>query len=808
MALIVINDFGGMIPRLDEKRLPDNCAVEAINCDLRGNGIRSFAAMGAAKTIGAIGSGNATKFLAQIPTVAARVEGSSAAAMPNFAPPMGNYAVVAGDELWYAVYLPLLPAGNVVSGAGNIDLTFTDATSMVSIGGFNDQNGVSAIAGDLTTRANGKWYGRRISLAGAVGKTINGLRPRFTNAGNPVLAYYGIALVVNTGTIKTALLDVDRQQEPTTGPLTWVTVDEDEQVFDSHFASLTRQQASGRLVFPVFDGVPRNKQLFVQSYPQNVDDPCNVWRSNHDNFAAAFDQFPVNVNLDYSVLSDFAWLQQGLYGGRIVNYGWGGVLKPTAALGAPSIVGGAAANVTRSYVYTHVNEDGFESGPSPAVTATGRPDGSWNFTAIPTWTGTDSFPKQTPAGSLAHKRRIYRTPATGNTAEYRFVAELADNATTYNDTVADAALGEALPTIDYMDPPLMQSAAYWGHMNVIAAVKNTNVVALSERAQFHAYPLEYEKTIAGDVVQVAADGERLVVLTKGKASLIYGSEPANALAVTQEDGEACIDGNAVLETPIGVIFPGSSGWGVWSGGQYENITAAYMLKSNYETSLDATNGAAGVLMPTSGLIAAFDGEYLLWGAQGAATGHMLLVGSKDRALTKFEVEQTIYSMSYYSPRDSLWVGYKDATNRLAAKLFAADRSTAAGRLKWTWKSKVHRTAKPVSFGFAQIESPEWDSLSASMKAREDALATVPPGTPYSITITGLVQSELWCYLKVWADADKSGLKTLVYDDFVVSDAPIRLAGGIKSDAWQFEIRGNIDVTQIALAESARELNQE
>ena len=132
MTIVRVSDFGGMMPRIDEKRLPENCAVEAINCDLRGRGIKSLPAMGSNKLIGALGAVTAlTKFLAQIPTVAASVRGSNGGVVPTFTPPMGNYTIVANDELWYAVFLPLLPAGNVVAGAGNVDLGFTDATADV-----------------------------------------------------------------------------------------------------------------------------------------------------------------------------------------------------------------------------------------------------------------------------------------------------------------------------------------------------------------------------------------------------------------------------------------------------------------------------------------------------------------------------------------------------------------------------------------------------------------------------------------------------------------------------------------------------
>ena len=123
-------------------------------------------------------------------------------------------------------------------------------------------------------------------------------------------------------------------------------------------------------------------------------------------------------------------------------------------------------------------------------------------------------------------------------------------------------------------------------------------------------------------------------------------------------------------------------------------------------------------------------------------------------------------------------------------------------------SKLVRFPKSVRLKVAQIDSNEWDTLSASMKAREAAYKTGGGGAPYTITITGLTQAEAWCYLKVWCEADKGANKVLVFDDFVVSDRPVRLARAMKSDCWQFEIRGNMAISAIALAELEKELNQE
>lgn len=58
-----------------------------------------------------------------------------------------------------------------------------------------------------------------------------------------------------------------------------------------------------------------------------------------------------------------------------------GVTPPVTAMSI-AVVGGAAADESRGYVYTFVTQYGEESGPSPATLKTGKPDGSWNITLM------------------------------------------------------------------------------------------------------------------------------------------------------------------------------------------------------------------------------------------------------------------------------------------------------------------------------------------------------------------------------------------------------------------------------------------
>lgn len=79
-----------------------------------------------------------------------------------------------------------------------------------------------------------------------------------------------------------------------------------------------------------------------------------------------------------------------------------GVTPPVTAM-AITVVGGAAADESRGYVYTFVTRYAEESGPSPATLKTGKPDGSWNITLM------DAAPPNSGTVSNA----VANTPSAG-----------------------------------------------------------------------------------------------------------------------------------------------------------------------------------------------------------------------------------------------------------------------------------------------------------------------------------------------------------------------------------------------------------
>lgn len=878
MTIIRVESFGGIVPKLKATMLPENAAVDCVNYELTRRGLVPLYAQQDKYQLASSLTFLAATTIQQMPTACCFVQGSGGT-YAQFAPIGGNYVVVANDVLQYAVFLP---AGSALAGQGCIDI---HCTSGATLGNVNDQNAIGSLTGNIVANAQGKWYFRSISLASIVGLTIDGVRFYLNHAGANLSAYFSYAVVKNTAgnVLKKVLWDAD--QQATTSALTsqiasQTLLDEDESVLVSCvYQDTIIDKDNMHYVIPAqFSGVPKNKWIVVA-------------RLGQGSFASAYGLSNYGIPDSWFVSGGGSSISLGNKAFNFVvdgitstaGRGWTAIPKPTAAM-ALAVVGGTGPVVTRSYVYTRVSEDGLESAPSPPITTTGNRDGTWQLTSITSWAGTDNFNGvRNPA-----KKRIYRTPESS--ATYKLVAEISATTVSANDTALDTALGESLATSLYLDfPPLTAIAPFTKGM--VGGVVEETTVAFCEPYRYHAWPLSYRYSIPYVAVSMKPLGDRMAVLTKGKPVLFSGTSPDVMQWAEIDQGEPCIGAKGAISSPAGVIYPGSTGWCLINYGGFQKITAEFLAEDDYAS------------VVSKDTISMFDGRRLHWCTQGAeqfAThGYSFEFGANERALTKFELDVSIFAMSYYEPRATRWLAYAKTTNGqlFAGKLFA----DSTRRLRGIWKSKLFKTPKKCRLGVAQVKSEEWDSLSVEMKNREvfyrerqtawvtatayavndmvtqgghqyrcliahtsgtfavdlAALKWILNETPYAMspqwvtatsyaqndtvvfgtsrylclsahvsgvfatdlaalkwiltdfkTVYGLVQSEKWCYLKVWAEADKGNDAVLVYDDFVVSDRPVRLARSIKSDCWQFEVRGNIHVARVAMAELEKELNQE
>lgn len=119
---------------------------------------------------------------------------------------------------------------------------------------------------------------------------------------------------------------------------------------------------------------------------------------------------------------------------------------PTALTAA--LAGDGAGNVDdgiHSYVVTFVTADGeTEAGTASSTVTTTSGDGKVDLSAIPV------------GGASVTSRKIYRTEAGG--ATYKLLTTISDNTTTtYEDDIADSALGAGAPSTNSTEDPILNA---------------------------------------------------------------------------------------------------------------------------------------------------------------------------------------------------------------------------------------------------------------------------------------------------------------------------------------------------------------
>ncbi|MEO6146721.1 MAG: hypothetical protein ABIT70_06645 [Sulfuriferula sp.] len=233
----------------------------------------------------------------------------------------------------------------------------------------------------------------------------------------------------------------------------------------------------------------------------------------------------------------------------IANYEMGVPGPATAPIATLSGVGSGIVT-SRAYVVTNVTAWGEESVPSPASNIV-----SWQSGMTVNLTGMLAAPIGNYNITL---QRIYRTSTGNNGTLYLFVAERAISTATYNDAVAESALMEQLPSLDWNVPP-SDLTGLIALPNGIMAGFSGNQVCFSEPYHPHTFPSKYRQTMDYPVVGLGAFGTTLIVCTTGTPYALSGSDPGNMSSQKLAVNEPCIAKRGIVQTALGVVYPSPNG---------------------------------------------------------------------------------------------------------------------------------------------------------------------------------------------------------------------------------------------------------
>jgi hypothetical protein len=528
-------------------------------------------------------------------------------------------------------------------------------------------------------------------------------------------------------------------------------------------------------------------------------------------------------------------------GGTDYPVGWYylGIPKPAIAASL-TIAGGTGGQETRSYVYTFVDSFGSEGPPSDPLTATGFINGTWNFNGMST---------TSPASMDITKKRIYRTiTSNAGTATYLFVAEITLATANYGDVIAAAALGEELPSTDWVAPDAGMFGIVAMPGGILAAAIN-NEVCFCEPYQAHAWPAKYRITVDYPIVSLGVFNSNLVVTTTGPPYIITGSHP-DSMGMTKVDAlEPCISKRSTVGLGFGVAYASPNGLVLVSTAGTEVVTKDILDRDQWQAIVGYTAIGGPPLFTVTA--ARYRGKYVFFSSAGQVTSRFGIIDRDSKGcyyrgaffpgatipkglFVNIEQEDQLYVLGL---NKSIY-----AYGWSTASISATDLQPVAASRNYheaTWRSKRITMPAPTAFGWCRIEAdfsnahaaylnrPLTEEGNRAITAATDKSpvgaqgisecaisggSSVPLFEPSFLTDSTTLKYQQG-YVKVTVYADNSQGRSAkstdamqVVDTFYAPGAypiPFRCSG--KFDTWQVQIQSTCRVKRVQLATTAHEL---
>lgn len=399
--------------------------------------------------------------------------------------------------------------------------------------------------------------------------------------------------------------------------------------------------------------------------------------------------------------------------------------------------------ISRAYIFTYVSAYG-EEGP-PSVSQVSQIVDVYSDQSV-----TVNFPANPSGNYNLTKKRLYRTDPGGT---FRFVADVTLATDTYNDTVTDANLGEAIPSTGWIAPADNVSASHKdGPLLGLVSMPNGflagfsgQTVAFSEAFQPHAFPDAYKLTIKSDVVALAPLNTGLLVLTKEKPALIQGLDPSSMSMVEIDSTLSCVSKRSVVDMGEYVLYASPDGLVMAEDNGLSVVTEGLLSRDQWQA-----------LVPSTIIGFSWEGYYLGFYNDGTESkGFILDPRGGKNSFVKLDFHATAGFNDLES--DELYLVVGGSVVKFA---------TASSVQSATWKSKKFYSARPLNPGVAKLDC---DS--------------------YSPTPT----------FKLYADGSLKHTQT-------VSDGSVfRLPSGYKANEFEIEIETSVAVNEVCVYESAEEI---
>lgn len=487
----------------------------------------------------------------------------------------------------------------------------------------------------------------------------------------------------------------------------------------------------------------------------------------------------------------------------------GRVTPATFSNGPPEVVTTAAAGknfqlwgtvttqgilTARSYTYTWVTEYNEEGPPAPpTLIESGWTNGTWTVSLF--------TPPLDDMGVLRNitKKRIYRTISSqGGQTDYFYVAELDVNTNSYVDSQGDDVVGlNSILTSNTWFPPPEGLLGLYAMPNGMTVGFKENEIWFSESFRPHAWSPDNVVTTEQPIVGLGVIGSALVVATAGKPYILSGTRPDQMASTKIDFTEPCTNRRSIVSTPHGVFYTSANGLILCKqDGSAQNYTESWVTRQKWQQLTPQKYVTAIYLSSTYFAYATVqDGDISL-----AQQGFTVELSSTDGQ-----------SFTIWPHPGGHRIGFNqmNAPNDFDVDNLITDPWTSIGLviqngsvyyfdfgdenpdiMPYRWVSKMYHMPDRKNYAAFRVyfDTPSTGIPAQSAERNTDVVQTLADGQ-YAI---------VRCY----------GDGVLVTTREVrTSGELLRVLSGFKVEHWQFEIEGRVDITDMQVATSVKELKK-
>ncbi len=232
---------------------------------------------------------------------------------------------------------------------------------------------------------------------------------------------------------------------------------------------------------------------------------------------------------------------------------------------------------TRSYVYTYVTDDGWESSPSPLSTIDEiYPEQDVDVTIV-------SNPGTVDLNIVY--TRLYRTTPAGT---WQFVNQQNIGVTAITDDVATTELGEVLVTTDWLPASNALVGLIGLDQGALCAFQN-NELWFSVPYIPYGWPLAYRLSTMTDIVAIKSSAQSIYIATQRNPYVAFGTNPGEYQLVKIDEDLPCISKNSMVDGGERAFYASTDGIVMFEGQTAKLVTTQIIQADQWQDDYDPNN---------------------------------------------------------------------------------------------------------------------------------------------------------------------------------------------------------------------------